>query len=84
MTFPEWWDWELDFDSHVEDRMEERGFTEVDLRAMLEYATHVTPARRRGRWLAWTRFGGIGWVVVVEPDGYQQILHVITAYSSRS
>jgi hypothetical protein len=80
MTLPKWWDWELEFDAHVEDRMRERDFSEVDLRTMLENATHVTPARRDGRWLSWTRFSGVAWVVVVEPDVEQQILHVITAY----
>ena len=80
MTLPEWWDWDLDFDAHVEDRMEEREFSEVDLRTMLENATQVTPARREERWLVWARLSGVAWVVVVEPDIEQQILHVITAY----
>lgn len=59
--------------------MEERDLSEVDLRTMLENATRVTPARREGRWLASARFSGVAWVVVVEPDFEQQILHVITA-----
>ena len=43
---PEWWEWELGFDSRIGDRMEERGFSEVELRAMLEDATGLSPARR--------------------------------------
>jgi hypothetical protein len=58
MTFPEWWEWELDFDAHVEERMEERDYSEVDLRTMLENATEVFPARGDGRWLALTKFRG--------------------------
>jgi len=78
---PEWWEWELGFDSHIEDRMEERGFSEVELRAMLEDATSLSPARRKGRWLADTHFRGRPWVVVLEPDVADQITYVITAFS---
>jgi hypothetical protein len=77
---PEWWDWDLAFDSHIEARMEERGVSEVDLRTMLEYATRVAPARRVGRWLIFTRFRGQPWVVVVEPDADDQITYVITTF----
>ncbi len=38
-TFPEWWNWPLTFLGHAEMRMEQRGVTEVALRAMLERAT---------------------------------------------
>ena len=38
MGWPEWWDWELGFTEHVEGRMQERGFWEVDLRKMLHDA----------------------------------------------
>jgi hypothetical protein len=34
--FPEWRTWELSFVSHAEMRMEQRGVTEVDVRAMAE------------------------------------------------
>ena len=36
--WPDWWEWELEFTSHLEKRMEDRDFTELDLRAMLERA----------------------------------------------
>ena len=77
MDRPEWWEWELGFDSHIEDRMEERGFSEVELRAMLEDATSLSPARRKGRWSAHTHFQGLPWVVVLEPDAADQITYVI-------
>ena len=34
VTFPEWWDWELELTPHVEKRMEDRTFTEVDRTAL--------------------------------------------------
>ncbi len=36
MTGPMWWHWELEITPHVEKRMEERNFTEIDLRDMLD------------------------------------------------
>jgi len=77
---PEWWGWELRFIGHLEERMEERGFTEADLRGMLEDGTDLSASRRHGRWLVSTRFRGKPWVVVVEPDPDEQITYVVTAY----
>jgi len=34
--WPEWWDWELELSPHLLKRMLDRGFTESDLRRMLE------------------------------------------------
>lgn len=39
MNWPEWWDWELELTPHLGKRMVDRGFTEVDVRAMLEQAS---------------------------------------------
>jgi hypothetical protein len=80
----EWWDWELRFISHTEHRMEERSFSEVELRTMLADATGLTPSRREGRWLIRTRFMRMPWVVVVEPDPIDQIVYVITAFPETS
>ncbi len=38
MNWPTWWDWELENSPHAEKRMEERNFTEVDLRSMMQRA----------------------------------------------
>ena len=38
MNWPSWWEWELGFTAHVEARMEERGFSEIELRTMLDDA----------------------------------------------
>ena len=43
-AFPSWWSWELSFTPHTELRMEQRGVTEVDVRAMLERATGFEPS----------------------------------------
>ena len=80
MEKPEWWEWDLRFILHLERRMEERGFSELELRAMLTDATVITPSRRSGRWLISTNLGDHQWVVVVEPDPDDQITYVITAY----
>ena len=42
-SFPDWWTWELSFVGHAEMRMEQRGVTEVDVRAMLERASGFEP-----------------------------------------
>ena len=77
---PEWWDWEIAFTPHVEARMEERGFSEVELRGMLEDALGFAPASRPGRYTIATRFAAKPWVVVVEPDEEERLLFVVTAY----
>jgi len=35
---PEWWDWEPELSPHLEKRMADRDFNEIDLRSMLENA----------------------------------------------
>ena len=77
---PEWWEWDLAFIPHVESRMEERRFSEIDVRAMLADAFAITPARRPGRYLVSTRFQGRGWTTVLEPDPQDQLVFVVTAY----
>lgn len=80
MDFPAWWEWELELTAHVEARMEERGFTEVDLRAMLERASGIEPATQPDRWIVRTRHAGAAWLVAVEPDPEDRRLVVVTAY----
>ena len=84
MERPDWWDWELVFTPHVESRMEERGFSEVELRSMLDSATEVVPGTRAGRWMVRTRHAGRPWVVVLEPDRADLRLFVVTAYERES
>lgn len=60
--------------------MEEREFSEVELRTMLADAGRVVSARRPGRFLVSTRYGGKPWAVVLEPDKDERLLFIVTAF----
>jgi len=60
--------------------MEDRDFTELDLRAMLEAATGYRKDIAPGRWVVEAKRGRTSWEVIVEPDQSLQILVIITAY----
>ena len=78
--WPDWWEWELEFTSHLEKRMEDRDFTELDLRAMLERAESYRSSVVEERWMVSTRHRGAEWAVIVEPDSNAQLLIVVPAY----
>ncbi len=78
--WPEWWDWELELSPHLFKRMIDRGFSELDLRAMLERARGYRPDIVDGRWVVVTSYRGKTWEVIVEPDRNAARLVVITAY----
>ena len=78
--FPVWWDWELELTPHLEKRMEDRDFTEVDVRLMLEHASSYRAGESKGRFTVQTRLRGRAWEVVVEPDEVEHLLVVVTAY----
>ena len=77
--WPEWWAWELELSPHVLKRMVDRGFSEVDLREMLEHATGLRPDTTPGRWVAETRHVRRDWEVVIEPDDDARRQVVVTA-----
>ena len=79
-AFPAWWNWELSFTPHAELRMEQRGVTEVDVRAMLEQATGFEPSVVDGRFMIHVRRNNRPWIVIVEPDSEASLLVVVTAY----
>jgi Domain of unknown function (DUF4258) len=79
-TFPEWWSWDLSFTGHAELRMEQRGVTELEVRAMLERATRFEASIVEGRFLIHTQRGQDPWVVIVEPDAAARLLVVVTVY----
>jgi hypothetical protein len=79
-TFPEWWNWELSFTGHAELRMEQRGVTEVEVRAMLERATWLEASVVEGRFMIPTRRDQSAWIVIVEPDADASLLVVVTVY----
>jgi hypothetical protein len=80
MNRPPWLDWELELSPHLEKRMLDRRFTEVDLRAMLEHVRDVRPSPVEGRHVLLCPHGGRSWSVVVEPDEEASVLVVVTAY----
>ena len=79
-AFPSWWNWELSFTPHAELRMEQRGVTEVDVRAMLERATAFEPSVVEGRFMIHVAMNNRPWIVIVEPDNDVSLLVVVTAY----
>jgi hypothetical protein len=60
--------------------MDDRRFTEVDLRRMLETASGIDADVIEGRWFVRTRFRRSGWEIIVEPDEELELVVVITAY----
>ena len=79
-TWPSWWAWEIELTPHVEKRMEDRSFSEVDLRLMLEQATSFKDDVVDRRFVIETRHRSQPWEVIVEPDSGDQLLVVVTAY----
>jgi len=61
-------------------RMEDRRFTEVDLRRMLEHASGHRRDTVAGRWIIQTRHRRRAWEVIVEPLITEQLVMIITAY----
>ena len=79
--WPDWWAWELLLSDHVGRRMEHRGFSEVDLRAMMAQAKSVRPSHVEGRFVVECPWNGGTWHVVVEPRGASLKLIVVTAWA---
>ena len=79
-VFPSWWSWELSFTPHAELRMEQRGVTAIDVRAMLERASAFEPSVVEGRFMIHVVRNNRPWVVIVEPDTDASLLVVVTAY----
>jgi len=60
--------------------MEDRRFTEIDLRRMLERAFGYREDAVEGRWVIETRHRSKARKVIVEPDPESRVLVVVTAY----
>jgi hypothetical protein len=80
IDWPQWWEWELELSPHLLNRMEDRGFNEVDLRTMLKQASTLRPGIVEGRWVVETRHAGRRWEAIVEPDEEMALLVVVTAF----
>jgi hypothetical protein len=61
--------------------MDDRRFTEIDLRRMLQRATGYRRDVVNGRWVIETRHRKRAWEVIVEPDHDRELLVVVTAYA---
>lgn len=80
MEWPEWWNWELEFSPHLLKRMIDRGFSQTDLREMLELADGFQVDADPDRFAIFTHREQVQWVVIVEPDQDANVLVVITAF----
>ena len=60
--------------------MEDRGFTEIELREMMQTADGHREDIVEGRWIIETRHKRNRWEVIVEPDSAVELLVVVTAY----
>lgn len=78
--WPAWWEFPLVLSVHVQKRMQERRFSETDLRAMLSVASEFRSSLVGGQFVVTTRWEGSAWEVVVEPDELEEVLIVVTAY----
>jgi hypothetical protein len=67
VSWPDWWEWEIELTPHLERRMEDRDFSEVDLRAMLQKACVYRPDVVEGRFVVETEHKRALWEVIVEP-----------------
>ncbi|MDZ7291085.1 MAG: DUF4258 domain-containing protein [candidate division KSB1 bacterium] len=76
----EWWEWELEFSAHVEMRMVDRDFTEIDLRVMYDSARNYRQDDVPGRWVVETKHRRQKWEIIVEPDFDEHKVVIITAY----
>lgn len=80
MGWPDWWEWEIELTPHLEKRMEDRDFNEVDLREMLARARAHRADVVEGRFVIETVHKRVAWEIVVEPDEMDHLLVVVTAY----
>jgi hypothetical protein len=78
--WPGWWKWDLELTPHLMKRMEDRRFTDIDLRRMIEDATGYHRDVIPGRWVIDTRRRRRRWEIILEPDEDLEVLVVITAY----
>ena len=60
--------------------MDDRRFTEIDLRRMLQRASGRREDVVEGRWATVTRHRGKAWEAIVEPDQERQLLVIVPAY----
>jgi hypothetical protein len=77
---PAWLEWDIALSVHLLERMEDRGFSELDLRAMFLRVTSIRRDAAPERWVLCTHFGTRRWENVVQPEAQDELLWVVTAY----
>ena len=77
---PDWWTWELELSPRLMKRVEDRQFTELDLRRMLDRVVAIRVDVVPYRWIIATRYHRRHWEIIVEPNPATELLVVITAY----
>ena len=70
----------MEISSHCLKRMSDRGFTEADLRAMIDDAESVE-LQAHGTYIVVTQSEQVRWEVIVKPDEKKQVIIVVTAYA---
>jgi hypothetical protein len=80
LSWPEWWNWEIEFTPHLLKRMEDRSFNEIDLRKMLRHSKSYKKDIVEGRWVIETWHKRHSWEIIVEPDDVEKLLVIVTAY----
>jgi hypothetical protein len=83
MGLPEWWEWEIELTAHSEERLVERGLTEVELRTMLSKEPwSIDPDPEPGRYRVLTSHRRLSWIIVVEPELESEILVIISVFTA--
>jgi hypothetical protein len=80
MKWPIWWFWEIEITPHIEKRMSQRHFNELELRTMLQYAIGYENDFISGRYKIQTTNRNKIWEIIVEPDFDENVLVIVTAY----
>ena len=78
--WPNWWNYGLVFSPHAIERMEERGVSEIDVRAMLDDATEFRESSAPSRFFVVTSYRSDDWEIIVKPDDLEQELIIVTLY----
>ena len=80
MDLPGWWQWPFVLTGHAEDRLEDRGLHEIQLRTMLEDPLMVERSDHPGRWHVLARGRRSTWKILLEPDPRREVVLVVTAF----
>jgi hypothetical protein len=81
MALPEWWTWDIELTAHSEERLQERGLTEIEIRTILDKPPRsVEPDPEPGRYRVLTAHRRQLWMVIVEPDVEVRAVVIISVF----